>query len=68
MLPIGHTSSEQPKKPFVVGVDAEVAELMNDDIVNALRRGFDKVRIQDDVGCACATAPTFMHFRQPNRR
>jgi hypothetical protein len=41
MLPIRHTGGQEPEKPIVVAVDAKVAKLVDDYVVNALGRSFD---------------------------
>jgi hypothetical protein len=43
MLPIRHASGQQPEKPVVVAVDAEVAKLVDDYVVNALGRGLNQL-------------------------
>jgi hypothetical protein len=51
-----------------VAVDAKVAKLVDDYVVNALGRDLDQLWVQDDAGCARATTPPLVHFLQPKCR
>lgn len=67
MLPIGHASTRQSVERRAVIVDLKVAQLVHDDILNAMRRCLDQIQIECHGPGASAAPPAGAHSPDANR-
>ena len=66
-LPIGEDFSEEAVEGRAVGVHFEVAEFVEDDVVDAVDGCPDEVWIDDDSSVPAATAPASCHGAEGER-